>query len=284
MRMGIIFSRIRMDEKRLIEAAGQHGFEVVPIDHNKLIFRLEHAHIDVDVALERSADHHRAVYALTTLNSWGIPTVNRRAMVETYGNRLLTALALMEHHVPAPPARVAFTLESALEAMDDIGYPVVMKPVEGPKEQLISRIQDKYTAETVLEHKRILGTYHHSIFYIQKYIEAPGHDVRAYVVGDEVVAALSVQTHHWIRPVAEGGLVQNYPVTPELNDLAVQAASALGGGVVAVDMIRTKDAWYVVEVGDASDLAEASHLSGVDIPGKIIRYVIDTVNGGGPRL
>ena len=230
MRVGIVYSRVRTDEKLLIDAASRQGLTVVPIDNTQLVFRLEHRHIDVDVAIERSVDHHRAVYALTTLGSWGIPTVNRASVVENYANRLLASMALEQHGVTIPPVRVAFTPESALKAMQELGYPVVMKPVEGPKEQLISRIQDKYTAETVLEHKRILGTYHHSIFYIQKHIEAPGHDIRAYVVGNETVAALSVQTHHWIRPVEEGGLVQPYPVSPELGEMAVRAVAALGGG------------------------------------------------------
>ena len=280
MRMGLIHSRIRTDEKRLMEAARSRSVEVVPIDNTTLVFQLEERHLDVDVVLERCIDHHRAEYALTVLNSWGIPTVNREQVVETYGNRLLMSQALLQHGVKTPAVRVAFTPESALEAMLELGYPVVMKPVEGPKEQLISRIQDKYTAETVLEHKRILGTYHHSIFYLQKYIDAPGHDIRAFVVGTETVAALSVQTSHWIRPIEEGWLVEPYPVTPELNAVAVRAAEAMGGGIVAVDLIRTKDEWYVVDVGTAIGLAEASRLTGADIPDRIVRYAIETLNTG----
>jgi [lysine-biosynthesis-protein LysW]--L-2-aminoadipate ligase len=231
--------------------------------------------------LERCVDHHRAVYALTVLDAWSIPAVNRQTVVETYGNRLLTSMALMDHGVPTPAVRVAFTPESALEAMEELGYPVVMKPVEGPKEQLIARIQDKYTAHTVLEHKRILGTYHHSIFYIQKYIEAPGHDIRAYVIGDETVAAVSVLTNHWISPVDEGGLVRNYPVTADLNDIAVRASNAVGGGVMAVDMIQTRRGWFVVEMGQAADLTEASDITGVNIPGKVIDHVLSTIHTGG---
>lgn len=280
MRMGLIHSRIRMDEKRLMDAARSRAVEVVPIDTTTLVFELEKCHLDVDVVLERCIDHHRAEYALTVLNSWGIPTVNREKVVETYGNRLLMSQALLQHRVTTPPVRVAFTPESALCAMQELGYPVVMKPLEGPKEQLISRIQDKYTAETVLEHKRILGTYHHSIFYIQKHIEAPGHDIRAYVVGSETIAALSVQTSHWIRPIDEGGLVVPYPVTPELNTIAVRAAEAMGGGIVAVDLIRTKNEWYVVDVGTAIGLAEASDHTGVDISDRIVQYAIETLKTG----
>jgi [lysine-biosynthesis-protein LysW]--L-2-aminoadipate ligase len=188
-------------------------------------------------------------------------------------------MALMKNGVPTPEVRVAFTPESALEAMDELGYPVVMKPVEGPKEQLISLIRDKYTALTVLEHKRILGTYHHSIFYIQKYIEAPGHDVRACVVGDRTVAAVSVLTNHWITPVDDGGLVTDYPVIDDLNRVAVEAVRAIGGGVASVDLIRTRDAWQVIEIGQATEIVETSEISGVDIAGHIIDYALAAVRG-----
>ncbi len=281
MEMGIVLSRIRKDEKRLIAEAGLRGVVVKTIDNTRQVFELDRRHIDLDVVLERCADHHRAVYALAVFDHWGIPTVNRQPVVETYGNRLLTTLALRENGVPAPDVRLAYTPGSALEAMEDIGYPVVLRPVEGPEDQLVSRIQDKYTAATTLEHKRILGAYHHSIFFVQKYIEAPGHDIRAYVVGDETVAAVTVLTHHWIGSIADGGLMAKEPVTEELNALAVSAVRAIGGGIAVVDMVRTKDAWYVQEMGPPSGLSDASDVTGVNIPGKIMDYVVDTVDQGG---
>ena len=72
-----------------------------------------------------------------------------------------------------------------------------------------------------------------------------------------------------------------YPVSKELNELAVLAAQAVGGGIMVVDMIKTKDAWYVVEIGPATGLTEASELTGVNIPGHIMDYVVKTVHEGG---
>lgn len=279
MEMGIVLSRVRKDEKRLIAEARRRGFDVTTIDNTRQVFELDRRHMDLDVVLERCVDHHRAVYALTVFDHWGIPTVNRQSVVETYGNRLLTTLALRERGVPVPDMRLAYTPDSALTAMEDMGYPVVLRPVEGPEDQLVSRIGDKYTAATVLEHKRILGAYHHSIFFMQKHVDAPGYDIRAYVVGGETVAAVSVLTHHWIGTIADGGLMENEPVTEELNALAVSAVEAIGGGVAVVDMVRTKDAWYVQEMGPPSGLSDASDATGVNIPGKIMDYVADTVAG-----
>ncbi len=277
MEMGIVLSRVRKDEKRLMAEAGRRGIDVRLIDNTRQVFELDRRHVALDVVLERCVDHHRAVYALTVFDRWGIPTVNRQSVVETYGNRLLTTLALRENGVPTPDVRLAYTPNSALDAMEAMGYPVVLRPVEGPEDQLVSRMQDKYTAATILDHKRILGAYHHSIFFVQKYIEAPGHDIRAYVVGEETVAAVSVLTHHWIGTIADGGLMEKEPVTDELNALAVSAVRSIGGGVAVVDMVRTGDAWFVQEIGRPTGLSDASDVTGVNIPGKIMDYVVDTV-------
>ena len=90
--------------------------------------------------------------------------------------------------IPQPDIKVAFTEESALEAIEEMGYPVVLKPAVGSWGRLLSKINDRDAAESILEHKAILGTYHHSIFYIQKYVEKKGRDIRSFVVGNDCIA------------------------------------------------------------------------------------------------
>ena len=68
--------------------------------------------------------------------------------------------------------------------MEEMGYPVILKPVIGSWGRLLSKINDRDAAEAILEHKEILGSYHHSIFYIQEYIRKPKRDIRAFVVGE----------------------------------------------------------------------------------------------------
>ena len=70
----------------------------------------------------------------------------------------------------------------------------------------------------------MLGSYHHSIFYIQEYVEKPQRDIRAFVVGDETICAIYRNSEHWITNTARGGKASNCPVTPELNDICVAAA------------------------------------------------------------
>ena len=146
--------------------------------------------LNYDVILERCINHSRAVSALRILNDWGIPTVNTYEVAEICGNKLLTTSALIRTGVPSPRTVVAFTAESALQAIEEMGYPVVLKPAVGSWGRLLCKINDREAAETVLEHKQVLGSYHHSIFYIQEYIHKPMRDIRAFVVGDETICAI----------------------------------------------------------------------------------------------
>src|SRR5690606_16264030 len=126
--------------------------------------------------------------------------------------------------VPQPNARTAFTPEAALEVIEQMGYPVVLKPATGSWGRLLARVNDRDAAEAVLEHKGTLGGVQHAIYYIQEYINKPGRDIRAFVVGDETICAIERRSAHWITNTARGGQAANFPVTPELNDLCVRAA------------------------------------------------------------
>ena len=104
-------------------------------------------------------------------------------MADICGNKLMTTSALAAAGVPQPKVLVAYTPESALEAIERLGYPAVLKPTVGSWGRLLSKVNDRDAAEAILEHKETLGSYHHSIFYIQEYVKKPGRDIRAFQVG-----------------------------------------------------------------------------------------------------
>ena len=196
MRVGILYSRVRAEEKLLFEEFTQRGAEFDLLDDRRLIFDITGGaeptarYEDYDVIVERCIHHGRALVSLRLLNDRGIPTVNSAQVADVCGDKLQTTSALTAAGVPSPRTKVAFTAGSALEAMEELGYPVVMKPSIGSWGRLLSKINDREAAETVLEHKEVLGTYHHSIFYIQEYIEKPGRDIRAFTVGSETICAI----------------------------------------------------------------------------------------------
>ena len=178
--------------------------------------------------------------------------------------------------MPQPEARVAFTPESALDAIEELGYPVVLKPAVGSWGRLLSKINDRDAAETVLEHKSILGSYHHSIFFVQKYVTKGGRDIRGFVVGDECVAAIYRTSAHWITNTARGGQATNCPVTPEIADLSLRAAEAVGGGVLAVDLFESADGLLVNEVNYTMEFRNSIDVTGVNIPERIVSYLAAT--------
>ena len=172
-----------------------------------------------------------------------------------------------------PRNLVAFTPESALEAIEQLGYPVVLKPCVGSWGRLVAKINDRQAAEAVLEHKQILGSYHHSIYYIQEYVEKQGYDIRSFVVGDETICAIYRTSDHWITNTALGGQASNCPVTPEIDALSRAAAKAVGGGMLAVDLLETPDGLWVNEVNYTMEFRNSIDTTGVDIPRKMVEYI-----------
>jgi [lysine-biosynthesis-protein LysW]--L-2-aminoadipate ligase len=198
----------------------------------------------------------------------------------TCGDKLATTSALAHFGVPQPRVKVAFTPESAINAIEQLGYPVVMKPVVGSWGRLLSKINDRETAEAVLNHKEILGSYQHSVFYIQEYIQKPNRDIRAFVVGDETVCAIYRSSSHWITNTAKGGQGENCPITPELNAICVAAARAVGGGVLAVDVLEDPDRGFLVnEVNHTMEFHTLAPTTGLDIAGIIVDYTLAVAEG-----
>ena len=280
MKVGLLCSILRKEEKLLLEEFRRRGVAPEVVDDRELVLRLDSRHLDFDVVLERSVNHSRALYSLKVLNDWGIRTVNRYPVAETCGNKFLTTSALLRNRIPTPRTVMAFTPKSALKAIEELGYPVVLKPAVGSWGRLLSKINDREAAEAVLEHKDVLGSYQHSVFYIQEYVPKSGRDIRSFVVGDETICAIYRYASHWITNTARGGRAENCPVTPEIDRLSQAAARAVGGGVLAVDLFESESGFQVNEVNYTMEFRNSIHTTGVDIPARIIDYVLEAAAEG----
>src|SRR5690348_10928454 len=125
MRIGILCSRIRVEEKLLLAEFDKRGVDYIKIDDDQAIFDLNEGSYPYDVVLERSIHHSRALYALKVLNDAGVPTVNTAEVADVCGDKFKTTQALIKAGVPTPRTRLAFTAESALQAIEELGYPAV---------------------------------------------------------------------------------------------------------------------------------------------------------------
>jgi [lysine-biosynthesis-protein LysW]--L-2-aminoadipate ligase len=279
--IGLLCSRIRVEEKLLIREMEERGADFEIIDDRKIVLELHKNGWEHDVILERCINHSRALYALRIFSDWGVPTVNTYEVANICGNKLLTTSALVRAGIPTPRTCVAFTPESALEAIEGMGYPVVLKPGVGSWGRLLSKVNDREAAEAILEHKQVLGSYHHSIYYIQEYVEKHGRDIRAFVVGDETICAIYRTSPHWITNTARGGQATNCPVTPEMNELCVAAAAAVGGGVVALDLFEDDERGLLVnEINYTMEFRNSIDTTGVNIPARVIDYVLAVAENG----
>jgi [lysine-biosynthesis-protein LysW]---L-2-aminoadipate ligase len=281
MKIGLLCSRLRVEEKQLLAACEARGLGVEVVEEARLRFDLsDRRRNGFDVVLERCADPWRAAYAVRLLENLGLRCINSYGVAEACSNKLLMAAALAEAGVPHPRTMVAFEIDEALAAAEALGYPVLFKPGVGAWEHLLGKANDRQAAEAILEHKQVLGTYHHTIFYVQEYVAKPGRDIRLIVAGDRVVTAVYRQTGHWSSEMAKDVTLAPCPLTPDLTSLALSAAAAVGGGVLAVDLVEDPQRGpLVAEVGHAQEFRQIARATGVDIAGAIVEHVAAVARG-----
>ena len=273
-RIGFLYSRLRVEEKLLLkELESRPDVEVVRINDGNRYFDISKLPVDVDVVIERSISHSRGLYVSRMFEAHGVPVVNSSAVAEKCGDKYITSQILEQKGIPTPRVLMAFDADAALDATDAMGYPCVLKPVVGSWGRLLARVDSHEMAEAVIEHKASLGV-NHKVFYVQEYINKPGRDIRAFVIGDEVIGAIYRSSENWITNTARGGVASNCPLTPELEQICRQTARAMGGGLLAVDLFETEDSFTVNEVNHTMEFRNSIETTGVNIPARMVDYII----------
>src|SRR5258708_19056129 len=219
--IGILCSGVRVEEKALFETLRRRAIPFERLDEDAIQFPIGSPFPKApDVVLDRSIHHGRSLYALTLLQAAGVRTVNRARVARTCGERILPAAPVAAAGLLVPKTVVAFTRAAALEAIEAMGYPVVLKPMVGSWGRLLAKINDRDAAEAILEHKETLGSYQHGIFYIQEYVNKPDRDIRAIVVGDRTIGAIYRSSDHLITNTARNGKATPMEVTPEIDHIS----------------------------------------------------------------
>ncbi|HET9847314.1 MAG TPA: lysine biosynthesis protein LysX [Candidatus Dormibacteraeota bacterium] len=272
--IGILCGRIRFEEKALFEALRHRGIAFERLDEDRIQFPIGGDVPAVDVVLDRSVHHGRSLYATTLLNAAGVPTVNSGQVAHICGDKILTSSTLAAAGVPVPKTVIAFTPESALDAIEAMGYPVVLKPMVGSWGRLLAKINDRDAAEAILEHKDTLGSYQHGIFYIQEFVRKPQRDIRAIVIGDRTIGAIYRTADHWITNTARTGQASPCPITPEIDKLCQDAAAAIGGGFLAIDLLEHQDGLLVNEVNYTPEFHGFAGATGIPVAELVIDYLL----------
>jgi [lysine-biosynthesis-protein LysW]--L-2-aminoadipate ligase len=281
MRIGILCSRVRVEEKLLFAAFEALGIDPVRLDEREVTARVGQFAPQVDILLERSVSTGAGLVATQLFEAAGVRVINSYHTASVCADKVQTTLALAGAGIPQPDTEIALSREAALDAIERFGYPVVLKPVVGSWGRLLARVNDRDAAEALLEHKEVLGGISHHVYYIQEYIEKPSRDIRAFVIGTETICAIYRSSPHWITNTARGGQASNCPATPEIADLCQRSARAVSGGaggVLAIDLLEDPDRGLLVnEVNHTMEFRNSIDTTGVNIPDRIAQYVLHAV-------
>lgn len=275
--VGFLYTRLRAEEKYLLDELEKHDdVEIVRINDGDAFFDINQLYEKVDVLFERSISYSRGLYISRIFEAHGIPVVNSSLIAERCGDKYVTSQLLAKNGIPTPRVMMAFDEESALRAIEAMGYPCVLKPVIGSWGRLLAKVENRSMAEALIEHKSSLGV-HHQVFYIQEYINKPNRDIRAFVIGDECICAIYRSSENWITNTARGGVASNCPVTDELAELCQRAAQALGGGLLALDVFETEHGLTINEINHTMEFRNSIATTGVNIPQKMVDYVLQNI-------
>lgn len=280
LKIGFLYTRLRVEEKHLLEELEKRpNVEVVRINDGERFFDIAQAPETVDILFERSISYSRGLYISKIFQTNGVKVVNAPEVAERCGDKYVTSQILTSAGIPTPKVYMAFDEESALQAVEAMGYPCVLKPVVGSWGRLLAKVDNRSMAESLIEHKASLGV-HHQVFYVQEYINKPGRDIRAFVIGDEPIAAIYRTSENWITNTARGGQASNCPLTPELSDICRRTAQAMSGGLLAIDVFETENGLSVNEVNHTMEFRNSITTTGVNIPALMVDYVLAQAHEG----
>ena len=278
-KVGFLYTRLRAEEKYLLEELEKRpNVEIVRVKDDDHYFEISKISESVDVLFERSVSYSRGLYISKIYEANGVKVVNTPEVAERCGDKYVTSQILVKNGIPTPRVLMAFDEESALAAVEAMGYPCVLKPVVGSWGRLLAKVDNRHAAESLIEHKATLGV-NHQVFYIQEYIQKPGRDIRAFVVGEEPIAAIYRTSEGWITHTARGGVATNCPLTPELTDICHKTAKAVGGGLLAIDVFESDNGLTINEVNHTMEFRNSITTTGVNIPALMVDYVIANAKG-----
>lgn len=272
-RIGMLHSTIRGDEKLLVKAAKKLQVELVSLDVRREVLNPRAYKNRFDVVLERCVSTTLGIHAITFFESLGTPVINTSQVARLCMDKFATSLKLQEQKVPTVPFAMAFTEEQTVKAIEQLGgYPVIIKPATGSWGRLLAKINDRDALEAVLEQKLVLGTPAHKAFYVQKYVEKGGRDMRVTMAGESVLCAIYRKTKHWITNTARGAKALPLKVNGDLEKISLATSHAIGGGVLGIDIFETNAGFLVNEVNHTTEFKNVQAVTGVDVAGAILGY------------
>jgi RimK family alpha-L-glutamate ligase len=209
---------------------------------------------------------------LHRLEATGIPVTNRPSALEAAIDKYLGAARMKAAGLPVPPTITCERAARALEAYDELGGDVVVKPIFGSEGRGILRLSTRTEAEAHFREVEAAG----GVFCLQLYVQHPGHDFRILTLGNKVLCGMRrLAQEGWVTNIAQGGRALPVEVTPELASLALRAAEAIGAEIAGVDILPDVDGnLWLLEVNAVPGWRALAPVSGVDVATEVLRYIV----------
>jgi [lysine-biosynthesis-protein LysW]---L-2-aminoadipate ligase len=275
-RLGILASRVRFEEKSIMTALEKRGGVFEHLDPRTLSVAGGKTWTGPDFVINREVGHYRALYAASALECVGVTVLNTAAATHVSGDKWHTSAALLKAGLPTPATSLALTSDAALKALDELGYPAVIKPLVGSWGRLVTKVTDREVATAVLEHIEALPSPQAHIVYLQALVGKADRDIRVVVVGGEPLGATHRRGDEWRTNVARGAVSELCPLTDEITDLATRAAAAVGADIAGVDLIEDEEGRLtVLEVNDRVEFRgfQGAHPE-VDVADRIVDLLL----------
>ncbi|HEV2389933.1 MAG TPA: lysine biosynthesis protein LysX, partial [Nitrososphaerales archaeon] len=251
MKLTITFDRLRLEEKELQKEAEKAGCKSELVDVRKLSFNVTGKKINNgfgDVVLQRCISYYRSIFLARILENFGVKVINSTKVSEACGNKLITSMLLARAGVPTPKTYVALDSESVFDTAEKVGYPVVIKPFTGSWGRMVDIAKEPQTLGTIVEYRESMQSPVEHMYYIQEFVKRPPRDIRLIVAGDEVIASVyrNALKGEWRTNVARGGTTTSFKLNKEIEEITLRAAKAVGGGILGVDAMETKEHGYTI--------------------------------------
>ena len=278
----IVFDRLRTEEKLLQKKAEELGYETSMIDAKITSFDTDskpEKYDFGDVVLERCVSYYRGLHFTSCLEFMDIPVINKFDVANTCGNKMITSMLLKKNNIPTPKTYFSFSAETALENFENIGYPLVIKPIIGSWGRSVMPIKDKDTAEAVIENRQVTDGPQDRIYYLQEMIDRPPRDIRVITVGDQTVSAMYRKSSGGFKTnIALGADPELCEITKEIEDLCEKTSKAVGGGILGIDLMEDKERGLVVhEVNNTVEFKGLVKVSEKNIPKEMIDYAVRNI-------
>jgi [lysine-biosynthesis-protein LysW]--L-2-aminoadipate ligase len=272
----VLYDTIRPEEKALTEAATKKGIDLQMVDCKGLILDIDKKS-DYSTVLQRCVSYYRNLHSTAALEGMGANVINSLYCGVYAGNKLFTHMLLNQAGIPTPFVTVAFSKESALAALDGLGYPRVIKPTVGSWGRMVSKLNNKESAEGIIEEREKMYPIY-QVHYLEEFVQRPPRDIRAIVIGDSVAGAIyrNSTEENWKTNTHLGGTAEVCKVTKELEDMCLKAKTAVKGQIVGIDLMESNDKGLVVhEINNTTEYRNVARVTGVDIAAKILEYAVN---------